>query len=206
MNSKKDNISLQIAESEIERLLQIFSISNFKKEFITKKFLIFYAIFKDRKLYGDPKILVPISLFFCLRLHGISINIFDLIDHSQITKKQFLCFIFQVLDFLLCEQEMLSVNNIPKLLEGCYERRKFHEFRKFIRFYSNCPICGRLHDKAYIITQYFNSNKIFKKKLIKKIKKSEKVFLCKIKNPKCIFFKGEICNFGIPCRDCINQY
>lgn len=203
--SKKVLFSIQIAENEIPRILKNLSI-NFNKGFIIKKFLAFYEIFKDRKLYGDPEVLVPISIFFCLRLHDISINIFDLIEHSRITKKLFLCFLFQVLDFALGEHDVLSVNNMSKLLERFYERKKFQEFRNFLKFYTNCPICGIKHDRKFVITQYFNSNKIFRRQLIEKMKKSKKVFVCDFNDQKCIFVKGKMCNFGIPCSDCIKQY
>lgn len=160
-----------------------------------------YQVFGKRK---DPEILVPLIIYFHLRKEDISVNVLDLIENSRLSEKMFFCLVFQILEFI--SKRVTTLPGDSKALEGEYERRKFRDFKNFLEFYFNCPLCGMTHDKSYIISLYFNLRKAFKRKLKIMMKKTRHDYKCAFNNKKCLFFRRYKCNIGIPCKKCIRAF
>jgi hypothetical protein len=99
-------------------------------------------------------------------------------------------------DEMLSELDNLKsiIESNPDLkLDALSEEEKF-KFRKFIKFYSICPICGGFN-------HYFNLKQLF----FDKNKKNLIETLIKFMNIKNRRFKRYNVNFGIPCCDCYQK-
>ena len=195
---------IKIAEYEIVRLLRYFKFSVKHKKRLLKIFIYNQSVFNEKRIYRDPEILVPLIIYFYFRFQNISINIYELIESSCINKKLFFYFTFQIIYYLISGDIIFTLYDPIKILEGGYEKQKFITFQNFLRLYSHCPLCGVEHEKTYIISNYFNRSKQFKKKLIKNItNKNHKNQYCDTKS--CILFDSFSCNLGIPCLNCIEK-
>jgi hypothetical protein len=203
MNNSDSSIrnldSFQVAKAEISRLLESFSLPKSLKTSLFDAYKKVSLITQSKKDLKNPEIMVPLVLFFYARLNDISINVYELIEKSKISKKLFISFVFQILEASDWSRSAQS------FLEGEYEKRKFTQFLKFLECYSHCPICKKEHKKEYVIKHYFYQNKTIRRKLITSLETNISIVECKDNNINCIFFYDRKCYIGVLCENCLKK-
>lgn len=104
---------------------------------------------------------------------------------------------------ILLREEMLSeldhlkelINNNPDLKFEALDEEEKEIYYRFVKFYSNCPICGTTNHYSHLKKIYFiEENKEFKQKLVNLMNLEKK----KLK-------KFNI-NIGVPCCTCFKKH
>jgi len=104
---------------------------------------------------------------------------------------------------ILLREEMLSeldhlkelINNNPDLKFEALSEEEKETYYQFVKFYSNCPICGTTNHYSHLKKIYFmEENQEFKQKLVK---------LMNLEKKKLKKFK---INIGVPCCTCFKKF
>ncbi|MFW9989988.1 MAG: hypothetical protein ACFFC3_15170 [Candidatus Odinarchaeota archaeon] len=100
MNSERAVI--ERARIEIIRIFNYLDLSGYTtiKEMVLNKFKKIRANISSGSKYRNIEKLVAITIYFCLKLRNVSINSYELIEVSKISKKEFNDFIIQLQWFL----------------------------------------------------------------------------------------------------------
>ncbi|MFX1502940.1 MAG: hypothetical protein ACFFDH_18415 [Promethearchaeota archaeon] len=90
MSSNKKRIN-KIAKIEIRRIFKGLQLKGFKKEkrYIFSKFKKIYPAFHQHPKYRNPKLLIPIIIYFYLRILDHRINKLELIEIAGISSVDF---------------------------------------------------------------------------------------------------------------------
>ncbi|MHA1437367.1 MAG: hypothetical protein ACTSPD_07290 [Promethearchaeota archaeon] len=102
LQSIKDNIKTVFdkARLEISRIFTCLDLPVSLKDLAFKKFKKIYSILNPGTKYRSPEKLVPIVIYFTLKLQNISINEKALLEVSKISKKDFNAFKLQIYNFV----------------------------------------------------------------------------------------------------------
>ncbi len=171
----------KIAQHEISRILNRLNLPVDYESDIFRKFKNIWEKMNPEGYYRDPEILVPLVIYFFFRFRDISVNIYRLLEISQIKKKDFYCFVFQIVEYMLTDASFTSSLLTIDVLETHPDKEKFVEFLEFLEFYSMCPLCNKRHEKTLLTRFYFCSSRILKKAVVNAMKKPELHF------EKCFF-------------------
>lgn len=93
---------IERARIEITRIFNYLDLNGYTaiKEMVLNKFKKIRANIRSGSKYRNIEKLVAITIYFCLKLRNVSINPFELIEVSKISKKEFNDFILQLQWFL----------------------------------------------------------------------------------------------------------
>ena len=93
---------IERAHIEIARIFNYLDLDGYKaiKEMVLDKFKKMRTKIKQGSKYRNIEKLVSITIYFCLKLRNVSINPYELIEISKISKKEFNDFILQLQKFL----------------------------------------------------------------------------------------------------------
>ncbi len=99
---ERNNSLIRIGESEVSKILNGLGYSKYKylKEIILKKYNLIYPKFRTESKYRNPKILIPLIVYFYFRLHDINIEKSKLLTVSEILNSDINSFIIQIKRFL----------------------------------------------------------------------------------------------------------
>jgi len=90
---------LNKARIEISRILNCLNLPESPKRAIFEKFKNFYDALKPGTKYRNPEKLVPLTIYFYLKFQNISIKESELLEISNISKKEFNAFKLQIQNF-----------------------------------------------------------------------------------------------------------
>ena len=189
----------KVAKSEIARLLALLEISQCDQEELYIIYKNLWAVLKPQCSYHDPEIIIPLLVYLYLRIRKVAIGSDRLIENSRLNRHLFRKFVFQILEYAIYDNTEVNPALTVNILESDAEKKKFQEFVRFIRFYSQCPICTKIHEKEYVISYYFNSKKRLKRKLLYYLRQHS---LSQNKQDEHYSKKP---NFAIPCKKCIAE-
>ncbi|MFX1273634.1 MAG: hypothetical protein ACFFBP_13580 [Promethearchaeota archaeon] len=88
------------ARKEIKRIFEHLQLPKSKIELAFLKFKDFRSSLLPGTKYRSPEKLVPITIYFCMKLNNISISESELLEVSQIRKKEFNAFKLQITRFM----------------------------------------------------------------------------------------------------------
>ena len=96
------NRLIRIGKSEISNILNSLGYSENRglKEIILKKYNLIYPKFKIGSKYRNPKILIPLIVYFYFRLHDINFKKSKLLAVSEILNSDINSFTLQIKRFL----------------------------------------------------------------------------------------------------------
>ncbi len=102
LHSIKDNRQtvLDKARIEISRIFNNLNLPETHKELVFEKFKKIRKGLKPGTKYRNPEKLVPIAIYFTLKLQNISVNEKELLEVSKISKKEFNAFKLQIQSFV----------------------------------------------------------------------------------------------------------
>lgn len=87
------------ARIEISRILDYLNLPESPKRAIFDKFKNFYSALKPGTKYRNPEKLVPLTIYFYLKFQNISIKEAELLEISNISKREFNAFKLQIRNF-----------------------------------------------------------------------------------------------------------
>ena len=91
---------LDKAKIEISRIFNVLNLPETHKELVLEKFKKIRKGLKPGTKYRAPEKLIPIAIYFTLKLQNISVNEKELLEVSKISKKDFNAFKLQILSFI----------------------------------------------------------------------------------------------------------
>jgi len=96
------DIVVNRAKEEISRVFSALSLGKYEgiQEMVLDKFKLVRSRIKKGSKYRSTNKLVLVTTYFCLKLRNVSINPYELVGVSEITKKEFNDFILQVQKYL----------------------------------------------------------------------------------------------------------
>ena len=102
LHSIKDNKQtvLDKARIEISRIFTILNLPEAHKDIVFEKFKKIRKGLNPGTKYRNPEKLVPIAIYFTLKLQNISVNEKELLEVSKISKKDFNAFKLQIQNFI----------------------------------------------------------------------------------------------------------
>jgi len=115
-----EKVVLEQARFEISRIFNCLDLTNYNtiKEIVFNKFKEIRPQLRKGVKYRNTEKLVSIISYFCLKLRNVSINAYDLIEASEITKKEFNDFCLQVRRYM---PEYTGRNRREYILQRVFE-------------------------------------------------------------------------------------
>lgn len=131
------------ARAEISRIFTSLDLSDYHivKEMVFTKFSMIRPEFRPGLKYRNTKKLVATISYFCLKIQNVAINCQDLIENSNLTKKEFNDFCIQVRRYL---PEYMERNRKDYIRNRLFEITEHFELG--MPFYS---LAGRILDKLW---------------------------------------------------------
>ncbi|MFX1398302.1 MAG: hypothetical protein ACFFAS_14825 [Promethearchaeota archaeon] len=117
-NKKIANIK---ARSELKRIFEHLRLPSSQKELVLSRFKKFRGCLRPGTKYRSPEKLIPITIYFCIKLNNISINEKELLEVSKISKKEFNAFKLQISQFM---PEYTERNRKDYILQKIMELRE----------------------------------------------------------------------------------
>ncbi|MFW9948050.1 MAG: hypothetical protein ACFFDX_14595 [Candidatus Odinarchaeota archaeon] len=167
---KDKNIAPKIAEYELCKLLETFSLPTAYKDPIIDIFKKIWIIFNPNRVYKEPSYLCPLIFYFFCKFSTIPIDTHKLIEASCLTEELFLCFTFQVFEYLINTLDQ-KVSDFS--LENEYWFPEFDNFLNIIDYYNKFCLNQCEKGRRYILKLYFDIKPKYKKKLIRNIKEGK---------------------------------
>jgi hypothetical protein len=114
------------AKTEISNIFSRLNLSDYSpiKEMAFGKFKEIRPQLRKGVKYRNTEKLVSIISYFCLKLRNVSINVYDLIDVSEITKKEFNDFCYQVRRYM---PEYAERNRREYILQRVFDLSEYFE-------------------------------------------------------------------------------
>jgi hypothetical protein len=114
------------AKTEISNTFSRLKLTDYKpiKEMVFDKFKEIRPQLRKGVKYRNTEKLVSIISYFCLKLRNVSINAYDLIDASEITKKEFNDFCYQVRRYM---PEYAERNRKDYILQRVFDVSEYFE-------------------------------------------------------------------------------
>jgi len=170
-NSLVDEQSERTAQQEISRIFESLNLPDAYKSLIFQKFKNIWPQMIGENIYGYPETLVSLIIYLYFRSLNIPISSERLIESSKINRRDFYYFLFQIIEYATTSIYRSQLNLTIDLFETENEKKKFKEFMKFLKVFSNsnCPLCYKVHNKEDLMTFYFSLSREVKKKLLKQI-------------------------------------
>ncbi|MBN1801453.1 MAG: hypothetical protein JW891_08105 [Candidatus Lokiarchaeota archaeon] len=118
------------ARSEIKRIFEHLHLPKSQSNLVLARFKKFRACLRPGTKYRSPEKLVPLTIYFCLKIRNMSINEQELLEVSKITKKEFNAFKLQISRFM---PEYAERNRKEYVLQKIMELRE--HFKLNMEFY-----------------------------------------------------------------------
>ena len=97
---ENEEVVLEKAQIEISRIFNCLNLPSSKRKTVFEKFRKIREGLRPGTKYRSPDKLVPITIYFSLKLQNISINESELLEVSKISKKDFNAFKLQINNFI----------------------------------------------------------------------------------------------------------
>ena len=97
---ENEEVVLEKAQIEISRIFNFLNLPSSKRKTVFEKFRKIREGLRPGTKYRSPDKLVPITIYFSLKLQNISINESELLEVSKISKKDFNAFKLQINNFI----------------------------------------------------------------------------------------------------------
>ncbi len=136
-------VLLTQARYEISRILNSLKLSDTYKELIFEKLKKVYDALMSSSKYRSAEKLVPICIYFCLKINNISINESELLEVSNISKKDFNAFKLQICNFF---PEFSKRNRMDFILQRIFGITEHFELGMPF-YYQSKNILYKLYDK-----------------------------------------------------------
>ena len=117
------------AKIEISRIFTALNLPENLKDLVLQKFKALYKSLEPGTKYRTPEKLVPIVIYFCLKLRNVSIKESKLLEVSKISKRDFNAFKLQILEFFpqykTRDRKEYILQKILEISEHCHLGMEF---------------------------------------------------------------------------------